>query len=384
MNFEFATATRIVFGPGSVHQLGAIAAEMGQRALLVTNLPVDNLSAIEQGLAQRRIACTVVAVTGEPTIDSICKGVRVARQNGCDLAIGFGGGSAIDSAKAIAALLTNSGNPLDYLEVVGRGRPITYAPLPMIAVPTTAGTGAEVTRNAVIGSPQLRVKVSLRSPLMLPRLALVDPELTYGLPPGITASTGLDALTQLIEPFVSNRANPLTDGICRDGMLRAARSLRRVYEQGDDVAAREDMSLAALFGGLALANAGLGVVHGLAGVLGGMYAAPHGAICARLLPFVMEVNTRALQARIPESTSLSRYTDIAQLLTGEANATILSGIAWVQELCTALRIPPLSAYGVSAGDFPAIVGKAIKASSTKANPIQLTSDEMGEILQKAL
>ena len=232
------------------------------------------------------------------------------------MVIGLGGGSAIDTGKAIAALLTNPGDPLDYLEVIGRGQALQQTPLPYIAIPTTAGTGSEVTRNAVLASHEHHVKVSLRSPLMLPRVAIVDPELTYSLPPAITASTGLDALTQLIEPYTCNSPNPMIDAICREGMQRAARSLKRAYQNGSDAAAREDMSIAALFGGMALANAKLGAVHGFAGPLGGLFPAPHGMICARLLPFVVEANVRALQMREPDSPVLKRYDEVAQLLTG--------------------------------------------------------------------
>jgi alcohol dehydrogenase class IV len=298
--------------------------------------------------------------------------------------VGFGGGSALDAAKAIAALLANGGDPLDYLEVIGRGKPLTQPSLPCIAIPTTAGTGAEVTRNAVLASVEHRVKVSLRSPHMLPRLALVDPELTYDLPPAVTASTGLDALTQLVEPFVSQRANPLTDALCREGMRRAARSLRRAYERGDDAAAREDMALASLFGGLALANAALGVVHGFAGPIGGMFPAPHGAVCARLLPYVMDANLRALRERSPTHEALNRYEEIAHILTGSAHATAADGVRWVQETGSALDIPPLAAYGMAADDVPVLVEKAAAASSTKGNPISLTPDEMREILARAL
>ena len=239
-------------------------------------------------------------------------------------------------------------------------------------------------RNAVLRSPQHRVKVSLRSPLMLPRLALVDPELTHTMPPEVTASTGLDALTQVMEPYVSNKANPLTDALCREGMRRAARSLRRAYEHGDDAAAREDMALVSLFGGLALTNAGLGAVHGFAGPIGGMFPAPHGAVCASLLPHVMTVNVRALQERAPESVALRRYDEIARLLTGNERATAADGVAWVRELCAALRIPPLSAYGMTEADFPALMEKASRASSMRGNPIKLTAEEMEEVLARAL
>jgi alcohol dehydrogenase class IV len=323
-------------------------------------------------------------VSGEPTVDVARRGVQQARETGCNLVIGFGGGSTLDTAKAVAGLLTNSGDLFDYLEVIGKGQPLSRPAAPMIAIPTTAGTGSEVTRNAVLDSPEHRVKVSLRSPLMLPRLALVDPELTYGLPPAVTASTGLDALTQVTEPYVSIRANPLTDAICREGMGRAARSLRRAYEHGDDPAAREDMALASLFGGLALANAGLGAVHGFAGPLGGMFHGPHGAICASLLPHVMAVNVHALRERAPEGEALRRYGEMARILTGNPGATAEDGIAWVKELCASLSVPSLATFGVTEADFPTVVEKGAVASSMKANPIKLTPDELKEILAGAL
>ena len=310
--FEFATATRIIFGAGTLGEIGPLAMAMGRQALVVTGRTTERAGSLLELLAAQEIGTVNFTVTSEPTTEVVRLGTERARESGCDLVIGFGGGSVLDTGKAIAALLTNDGDPLDYLEVIGGGQPLSKPPLPYIAIPTTAGTGAEVTRNAVLASPEHRVKVSLRSPLMLPRLALVDPELTHSLPPEVTASTGLDALTQVMEPYVSKRASPMTDALCREGMRRAARSLRRAYQQGDDPAAREDMALTSLFGGLALANAGLGAVHGFAGPLGGMFHGAHGAICARLLPHVMEVNVRALQQRLAESPALRRYDEIAR------------------------------------------------------------------------
>jgi len=382
--FEFATATRIIFGPGTLRQVGSLAAEMGRRALVVTGQTVARAEPLLDGLTAAGIETATYSVTGEPTIEAVRAGTRRAEEAGCDLVIGFGGGSAVDTGKAIAALLTNGGDPLDYLEVIGQGQPLAHPPVPYIAVPTTAGTGAEVTRNAVLASPEHRVKVSLRSPLMLPRLAVVDPELTHTLPPEVTASTGLDALTQVIEPYVSHLANPLTDAICREGMRRAARSLRRAFERGDDAEAREDMALTSLFGGLALANAKLGATHGFAGPMGGMFHAPHGVICGRLLPHVVAVNVRALQERMPGSAALRRYDEVAQILTGDADATADDGVAWVQELCDALQVPSLASYGVTPGDFPLLIEKASVSSSMKGNPIKLTPEEMGEILRRAV
>jgi len=384
MRFEFATATRIIFGPGTLREVGPIAAEMGSRALVVIGHTAARATPLLDELAAQGIDTVTYSVASEPTVGTARLGVQRAQEAECDLVIGFGGGSTLDTGKAIAALLTNGGDPLDYLEVIGAGQPLTRPSAPCIAIPTTAGTGSEVTRNAVLTSPEHRVKVSMRSPLILPRLALVDPELTYSLPAAITASTGLDALTQVLEAYVSNRANPLTDGLCREGMCRAARSLRRAYEQGDDAAARQDMALASLFGGLALANAKLGAVHGFAGPMGGMFSAPHGAICGRLLPHVVAVNVRALQERMPESEALRRYDEVAQILTGNTSATADDGVAWVQELCDALQVPSLASNGVTAVEFPALIEKASVSSSMQGNPIRLTTGEMREILTQAL
>ncbi|MCX7013427.1 MAG: iron-containing alcohol dehydrogenase, partial [Candidatus Sumerlaeota bacterium] len=231
-------------------------------AFVVTGRTLDRAAPLIERLKRRGIESVAFSTAGEPTTAMVSAGADRARRAECDLAIGIGGGSALDAAKAIAALLTNGGDVMDYLEVIGRGLPIARPSAPCIAIPTTAGTGAEVTRNAVLGAPEHRVKVSMRGPHLLPRLAIVDPLLTHSAPPAVTASTGLDALTQLLEVFVSNQANPMTDGVCREGLARAGRSLRRAYENGSDAAARGDMALASLFGGLALANAKLGAVHG--------------------------------------------------------------------------------------------------------------------------
>jgi alcohol dehydrogenase class IV len=380
MQFEFATATRILFGEGAVREIPRAARRLGRRALLVTGRAHERSERLSAELKAAGVACNTFATDGEPTVDLVRRGVEHARQEQCHAVIAFGGGSAIDSGKAIAALLTNPGELMDYLEVVGGGKPLENPAAPLVTVPTTAGTGSEVTRNAVLGVPARRVKVSLRSPLMLPRLAVVDPELTLGLPPAITARTGLDALTQLIEAYVSIRANPLTDGFCVEGIRCAARSLRRAVHEGHDVEARRDMSLAALLSGLALANAGLGVVHGFAGPLGGRFHAPHGAICAAILPHGMEINLRALRARAPESQALRRYSEVACILTGRGNAAAEEGIRWARETCRDLAIPPLSAYGVSEQDIPELIAQAAKASSMKGNPLELTPEELREVL----
>jgi alcohol dehydrogenase class IV len=384
LNFEFATATRIIFGGGTFKDASAYAAEMGWRALVVSGFDLERSQPLLQALAAAAVVPTLFMVNGEPTLETVRAGVTLAGEQSCDLVIGFGGGSAIDAGKAIAVLATNPGDVLDYLEVVGRGQRLQDASLPFMAIPTTAGTGAEVTRNAVIAVPEKGLKVSLRSPLMLPRLALVDAELTHSLPPTITASTGLDALTQLIEPFVSLQPNPLVDAICREGIGYSARSLKRAYQNGKDAGAREDLCLASLFGGLALANAKLGAVHGLAAVLGGKFNAPHGAVCARLLPYVYQANIHAMQQRQPENPTLRRYAEIARMLTGDPAAGLEDGAAWLNGLCNDLVIPPLRMYGVASGDFGEVIQNAAEASSMKGNPIQLTGDELRRVLEQAL
>jgi alcohol dehydrogenase class IV len=382
--FEFATAGRIVFGAGVIRELGPIAREMGQRALVVTGRRPERAEPALALLAEQGIAATVFSVPGEPTTHQVMAAMAQAQRHQCDLVIAFGGGSAMDAAKAVAGMLTNSGHLLYYLDVVGQARPLSNPSAPVIAIPTTAGTGCEVTRNAVLVSPEHRFKVSLRSLHLLPRVALVDPALTVALPREVTASTGLDALTQLIEPFVSRRANPMTDSLCGEGIQRVARSLRRACESPTDLSARQDMSLASLFGGLALANAGLGAVHGFAAPIGGMFPAPHGAVCAALLPHVMAANLRALETRAPDSPVLTRYAQVARFLTGNPKASPEQGVRWIRDLCADLSIPPLHAYGLAATDVPLLVEKATQASSMKANPIALTPEELAETLTNAL
>jgi len=384
LDFEFSTTDRIIFGPGKLNQVGSLATNLGERAMVVVGSRTDSAASLFGFLSDARIHITLFKVYSEPSVEVVREGLQLARQQTCDMVIGFGGGSVLDTAKTIAIMMTNPGEITDYLEVIGRGQAFTRPSVPTIAIPTTAGTGTEVTRNAVLVDPSHRIKVSLRSQWILPKVALIDPELTYNLPKEITASSGLDALTQLIEPYVSNKANPLTDVLCREGIQRVARSLYRAYKDGKDISARLDMSVASLFGGMALANAKLGLVHGFAGVLGGMYHAPHGAVCARLLPFVVEKNTDALQERAPKNDALNRYQEIASILTGEPNASVKQGINWIDDLCAMLNVPPLGIYGLQPGDFSDIVEKTALASSTQGNPITLASIELTEILSRAI
>lgn len=379
-SFEFATANRIIFGAGKITGLTDQLKGGVKRLLLVRGKSSDAIPRVRQILSAQEIPFEEFEVHGEPSVDVAREGVYAAKS--CDVVIGLGGGSVLDAGKAIAALATNHGDVMDYLEVVGRGQPLTEKPLTYIAIPTTAGTGTEVTRNAVLDVPEHGVKVSLRSPMMLPSLAIVDPELTYSLPPEITASSGLDALTQLIEPFVSVKANPMTDAISREGMRHAAGSLRRAYHHGADISARAGMSLASLFGGMALANAALGAVHGFAGPLGGMLHAPHGAICAKLLPLVMEANIKVMKAE--DHAGLVRYEEAARILTGSSSATVDDGLKWVRGLVSELKIPSLSAHGMTEAYIPEAVQKTLNASSYKGNPIPLSEGVLREILERAL
>jgi alcohol dehydrogenase class IV len=383
MRFEFATATRIIFGPGTISEAASLSGNTGKRAFIITGSTNERAEPLIERLCKQGTGYMTFNVSGEPTTTIAAEAVQVARQAKCDMVISIGGGSVLDTGKVVAAMLTNSGQLEDYLEVVGAGKSLVLNAAPHIAIPTTAGTGAEVTRNAVLSVPEHQVKVSMRSPFMLPRLAVVDPVLTHSMPPSVTASTGLDALTQLLEVYVSGQSNPLTDGICREGLSCAGRSLRRAYEDGNDQQARRDMALASLFSGLGLANAKLGAVHGFAGPLGGMYPAPHGVICARLLPFVMEANVQALRQRDSTSPALAKYNDVARVLTGDASAKAADAVTWVQELCLALKVPSLARFGLKQQDFETITTKAKKSSSMKGNPIELTDDELLNIIRQA-
>jgi len=384
MRFEFATANRIVFGTGTIRELAPAAASLGKRALMVVGKSDARAAAPRMAVEGAGVRCALFSVRAEPNIATVQAGVSAARAEAFDMVIAIGGGSAIDAGKAIAAILPNPGEIRDYLEGVGHGQTLPKPSLPLIAVPTTAGTGSEVTRNAVLTVPDQRVKVSLRGPTLLPHLAIVDPELTYGLPPDVTAACGMDALAQLIEPYVSTEANPLTDALCLDGIGRIACSIRRACGDGEDAVARADMALAALFSGMALANAKLGAVHGFAGPIGGLCGAPHGAICGRLLPPVTRVNLRALRQRSPGSDTLKRYENLARLLTGRADATCDDGVQWLEVLCTDLGLPPLGAYGMSSKDLPEVISRAAHSSSMRGNPVVLTEAEMAGALQAAL
>jgi alcohol dehydrogenase class IV len=379
--FEFATAGRVLVGPGRAAELPGVLAGLGARVLVCTGANPQRHAALLAGLG---LPAAVFPVAGEPTVELARAGVAAAREHGADVVAAIGGGSVIDTGKAVAMLLGNGGDPLDYLEVVGAGQKITRPSVPCVAVPTTAGTGAEVTANAVLAAPEHQVKASLRSTFMLPRVALVDPGLTVSCPPPVTAASGMDALTQCLEPFVSVRANPVTDGLAREGLRRAAAGLRAAHADGADLAARADMAMCSLLGGIALTNAKLGAVHGLAGVVGGTAPVPHGAACAALLAPVIEANVRALRSGPAGHLALDRYAEAARLLTARPDATIDEGLAWIRETVTQLAIPGLAAFGVRAEHADAIAALAARSSSMQGNPVVLSDDDLRAILLSAL
>lgn len=380
LDFQFATASKIIFGNNSVEKIPDLLSGLGKNILLVTGRKNDRARKLTERLP-KGFNVTVFNIPSEPTTQLIDEGIELARKNECNVVVGFGGGSAIDSAKAIAALVPNKGELLDFLEVIGKGRPLTERPLPCIAVPTTSGTGAEVTKNSVIKSPEHKVKVSLRSELMYPDVAVVDPVLAATMPPEVTASTGIDALTHLLETFVSNQSNPFIDMFCREGMHRIARSLVSAYENGDDLKAREDMAMASMLGGMALANVKLGAVHGFAGPMGGMFPMPHGVVCACLLPPVMEMNLKVL-AENNEKDRLQKFDETAVILTGNSEAKAKDGVEWVENLINDLGIPKLSQYGLNEHEFETLTQKAKAASSMKGNPVVLSDEYLTRILTK--
>lgn len=381
LSFEFATAGRVIVGPGRARELPGLLAGLGSRLLVVKGADRTRHNAL---LASLDRVAAVFPVDGEPTVELVREAVKLAFAQRADVIAAIGGGSVIDTAKAVAMLLPNGGDPLNYLEVVGPGRTITRPSVPLVAVPTTAGTGAEVTANAVLTVPAHRVKASLRSPLMIPRVALIDPLLTVSCPPAVTAASGLDALTQCLEPFVSAQATPLTDGLAREGLRRAGTGLRAAYADGTDLTARSDMAICSLLGGMALANAKLGAVHGLAGVIGGTADVPHGVACAALLAPVIEANLRAARSAPSGADLLNRYTETARLLTGRPAATVEDGLAWIRETLLLLHVPGLAAFGLGPGQVDDIAVKAATSSSMKGNPVVLSPADLTAALFQAL
>ncbi|HYE19604.1 MAG TPA: iron-containing alcohol dehydrogenase [Tepidisphaeraceae bacterium] len=374
--FESFGVGRVIFGRGVITKLPDVLAALGRRAIVIYN--GEGLGERVAALAESAgVVCVVRRQRGEPTVADVDAHVAEARKAECDCAIGAGGGSAIDAAKAVAGLLTNGGAVTDYMEVVGRGQKITRPAAPWVAIPTTAGTGAEATRNAVIGLPAKRFKASVRSELLLPRVAIIDPELGVSVPPAVTAASGMDAVCQLIESYTSTGANPVTDALALRGLAMATPALSRAYADGGDLEAREAMAVAAYLSGVTLTSAGLGAVHGFAAPLGANFPVPHGVVCAALLPHVIAANVAAARAENLSQT-VRRYDEVARAMDVPDVAAHCA--AWARELA----IPAFKAFGLTDAHVPEVVALARTASSMKFNPVVLSDDALATVLKRAI
>ncbi|MGL4281070.1 MAG: iron-containing alcohol dehydrogenase [Albidovulum sp.] len=379
--FSFMTATEVLFGRGQAAHAAARITALGKRVLLVHGASAARADWLHAALLAAGAEVSRLAVPHEPDMPLIEASVAHARDRRAEVIAALGGGAVIDAGKAIAALVPATRPMLDHLEVVGKGLPLDAAPLPFVALPTTAGTGAEVTRNAVIAVPDQRRKVSLRDPRMLPRLAIVDPALTDNCPRAVTLASGLDAITQVIEPYVSPRANALTDALCRDAIPRGLAALIRLMA-AEDPAARDEMAWVSLSGGIALANAGLGAVHGLAGPLGGLTGAAHGAICGTLLPHVLVANRRA----VTDPALAGRLDEVGRWIGAAFGADGADLTAAADRLAGWSRkagLPGLAQLGIAAQDRADAARAAAASSSMKANPAVLAEDVLAEIMAAA-
>ena len=370
--FAFLTATEILFGRGQGGQAAGRIKALGTKVFLLhgTAARADWLA---EALAGQGCVVSRFVVQGEPDIAMIEAATIAAK--GAQVVVSLGGGAVIDAGKAVAAMVPATRPLMDHLEVIGKSLPLDHAPLPFVAIPTTAGTGAEVTRNAVIGSPQHQRKVSLRDKRMLPALAIIDPALTDHTPKTITLASGLDAITQVIEPYICTRANRLTDALCRDAIPQGLRALRRLMVN-EDAQARDDMAWVSLCGGLALANAGLGVIHGLAGPLGGLIAAPHGAICGTLLPQGLAMNAE----RVADPTRIRQVIGwIAEAFDVKPEKAICTLTQWSRQN----GLPSLAQMGFTPQHLHQAAEAAATSSSMQANPARLSASDLAILMATA-
>ncbi len=378
--FQFMTSSRIIFGEGALQSSLSIINQFGYSVLLVTGQDRQRAEPVIHYLHNQNMRYQHVAIRGEPNITMVEETAIMGRRFKPDMVVAIGGGSVLDMGKALAAIIPNQGDVYDYVEVVGRNVPLKTKPIPMIAIPTTASTGAEVTKNAVLKSGQDKVKVSLRSPDMLPDVAIVDPVLTYGTDVYTSGRGAMDAFTHLMEAYVCGEPNPLTDMVCEEGLRRLSYSIIPGCKQ-DNPKSRADLSFAAMLGGMAITNAKLGAAHGLASALGGKISAPHSVITARLAPHVMMENIKAAK-RAGRSDVLNRYRTMAQLLTGRNDASIEDSIQWVNMILERLSLPHLSDFGVCGTSFEQVAADAMKSVAIKGNPIPLTEDRLIYILNQ--
>lgn len=375
--FHFSSRTEIRFGRGEARKSVPDLAQLGNRVLLVHGATAKRAAWIIDALEVAGCHVSCCAVPSEPDIALIMSGVAAAREIDAQAVIAIGGGAVIDAGKAIAALVPATRPLLDHLEVVGQGLPLDADALPFAAIPTTAGTGAEVTRNAVIAVTDARRKVSLRDARMLPRIAIIDPSLTDGCPRAVTLASGLDAITQVIEPFLSTGANPLTDALCLSVIESGPRALKTLMDH-EDPDARDAMAWTSLCGGLALANAGLGVVHGLAGPLGGLSGACHGAICGALLPHGLTAN--AVQATGETAHRINR---VRECLANVLSTSPDNAFRFLDEWSRNAGLPGLDSQGVTEAHRKSAAQMAASSSSMKANPVLLSNATLIEIMEKA-
>jgi alcohol dehydrogenase class IV len=372
--FAIITPPRILFGRGEAAKAPRLIHAFGQRGVVVHGANPDRAAWLTQALGPEVLA---LSCAGEPTLTELTAALAATRGFRADWVAALGGGSVLDMGKALAALIPAPDGPMEHLEVVGKGLPLKADPLPFIALPTTAGTGAEVTKNAVIGLPDLGRKVSLRDDRMVARLAIIDPSLTDGCPKAVTLASGLDAVTQVIEPYVSVKATAYTDTFARPTIGAGLQALMRLVE-GEDPEARDRMAWVSLCGGLALANAGLGAVHGLAGVIGGMTRAPHGAICGALLGPVLAANRAA--ATGPARTRLD---EVCAILAGPLGTTDKDAPSGLQAWARKAGLPGLADLGVATEMHDEISIASLSASSMKGNPVALDQNDLRSILEAA-
>ncbi len=371
--FAIAAPARILFGRGEAAKAPALIAALGPRGIVVHGANVGRATSMLGGLSDLGCDVSAIACPSEPTLFLLEQATALGRAHRPDWVAAIGGGAALDLGKALAALIPAPGGAMDHLEVVGLGLPLTAAPLPFVALPTTAGTGAEATKNAVIGLPDHGRKVSLRDDRMLARLAIVDPALTDHCPPDVTLASGLDAITQVIEPFVSCKATPFTDALTLPAIPMGLAALIRLMK-ADDAAARDDLAWVSLCGGLALANAGLGAVHGLAGVIGGMTPAAHGAVCGALLGPVLAMNARRGAARLDRVCAM-----IGDALGTPPDAAPQALARWA----AAQGLPGLTAQGLHPRDHAAVAQAALASSSMKGNPVTPDLADLMQVLAQA-
>ncbi|KPM01869.1 iron-containing alcohol dehydrogenase [Vibrio splendidus] len=378
--FQFMTSTKIIFGDGALPASLSLFNQYGYSVLLVTGNTLERTSLVTDYLDAQSMRYQHIAVSGEPNIKMVEEAATSARRFKPDMVVAMGGGSAIDMGKALAAVLPNQGNLYDYVEVVGRNVPLKTKPLPFIAIPTTASTGAEVTKNAVLKSGQDQVKISLRSPDMLADVAIVDPALTHGTNPHLSGRGAMDAFTHLMEAYVCGEPNPLTDMICEEGLRKLSCSVIQacIY---DEPQARSDLAFASMLGGMAITNAKLGAAHGLASALGGKISAPHSVITARLAPFVMLENI-AVAKEQQRNDILARYQRIAQIVTGNVEAKEEEAIAWLSEVLDTLKLPSLLEFGVCEAQFDEVSADALKSVAIKGNPLPLNQERLVHILKQ--